>query len=41
MYVDGNLFMLMVIYTAADSEVFLHMCPEVVGRREHTGRETV
>ena len=32
MYVDGNLFMLMVIYTAADSEVFLqssYMCPEV------------
>ena len=23
MHVDGNLFMLMVIYTAADSEVFL------------------
>ena len=34
MYVDGNLFMLMVIYTAADSLLFLlsilsYMCPEV------------
>ena len=34
MYVDGNLFMLMVFYTAADSEVFLkaslsYLCPEV------------
>ena len=34
MYVDGNLFVLTVIYTAADSKVFLqyslsYMCPEV------------
>ena len=35
MYVDGNLFMLTVIYTAADGEVFLqsslsYVCPEVM-----------
>ena len=35
MYVDGNLSMLTVIYTAADGEVFLqsslsYMCPEIM-----------